>query len=769
MRPPAVLFLALLTLALHFPVLLGRVPLPMDLILQFPPWQEGWTVAPQRETGLGDLVTEVYPWHAYGGDLVRRGELPLWNPYVFLGAPYQAHPCSALFDPVNWLYYLLPAPAAWSAAFVLRAFLAGLFMGLFLRALGASPTGALAGALGFGFAGFMLVWRGFPQGDSALWLPLLCLAVHRLRARPGPRTLALTAVAFALPLLGGHTGIAIYVVATGLAYAAFVWWWPPEGAPPERGRFLRLATVAGALSLAVAAVQLLPSLEWVQQTLRSPVRSDRGLLASPAWEVASLFYREAATDPNAVGMRVPSAVTYSGILTVIAALAAPLHRDRRQVGFLALVLFLAVQVVYGWGPMYWISSRAPFLAAQHNRRVALVVCFCVTALAALGLTALERVAAGEKRGTWVPAALGAVLGLVALAALRAHTAPGAPPLPWRHGLASSLLLLLASAALLTPPALKALGTRGLALAAPALLALDVASFGAGHVPFVPRSAVYPSAPVIDHLRQAGVPLFRFVPVDVSAPSNAVEIAYRLPSPTGYDFPMQRTYEVLAPLSMGILGGTLDSATVAARQDRLLDLASVKYVLATTWNRGPETLAARPDRFRRVYERGRVQLFENLGVLPRALVVPAAGVEAIGDPRAALARLTSPEFDPTRSVICEQRPFWIGDAAASREPGAVDELEILTNEIRLAVTAPGPAIVALSDAFYPGWKAWVDGRPAPVLRVNHAFKGVAVEGGRHAVRLRFDPWRFRAGAWISGLTALMLIALAAAQSSMVPRK
>jgi hypothetical protein len=141
---------------------------------------------------------------------------------------------------------------------------------------------------------------------------------------------------------------------------------------------------------------------------------------------------------------------------------------------------------------------------------------------------------------------------------------------------------------------------------------------------------------------------------------------------------------------------------------------------------------------------------------------------VGEARAALARLASPAFDPTRSVLCERAPRWAGGAPAS-DPGRVESLQILTNEIRLAATASGPSVLALSDSFYPGWKVWVDGRPVEVLRVNHAFKGVALDGGRHQVLFRFDPWRFRAGAWISGAAALALLALAAAQSSMAPRR
>lgn len=766
----AVVLLALLTALVHHPIFIGRIPLPMDLILQFPPWQgEGeWSLRPAPHGGLGDLVTEVYPWRAFGGRLIRQGDLPLWNSYVFLGAPYQAHPYSALFDPVNVLYDLLPAATAWSLAFLVRALLAGLFALLLLRALGASLAGAMVGALGFSFAGFMLVWRGFPQADSALWLPLICYSVHYLRRQPGLRALALAAVAFALPVLAGHPGVTLYVITVGLSYAAFCFWCPPpESAPDGRGHFALLMVAAGLLALALAAVQLLPSLEWVQLTLRSPVRSARGLLASPVWEIASLFYRDAGNDPNAVGMRVPSAVTYSGILTVIAAFASPLHGNRRLVAFLALLLLLAAQVVYGWGPMYWLSSRAPFFAGQHNRRVALVICFCVTALGALGFTALERLAGSKtmSRGAWVPSALGLLVGFMAVGALHGHTVSTAHPVPWRHGLPVSLVLIVLSCALLSPPALRALKPRAWTMLSLTVVAVDVLSFGYGHVPFVPRSHVYPDAPALSYLKKAGVPPFRFVAVDLAAPVNAAEIIYGLPSPTAYDFPMQQTYEILAPLSVGILGGTLDSSTVAQADHRLLDLASVKYVMATTWNRGVENLAARPERFRRVFSRGTVQLFENVRALPRALVVPAAGVEVVAETSAALARLTSPGFDPTSTALCERPPTWTS-SPRGRERGSVESFETVTNEIRVTATAPGASLLVLSDSHYPGWRVWVDGGEAELLRVNHAFKGVALEAGRHHVRFRFDPWRFRAGAWISGSAALVLIALAAAPLSRV---
>jgi uncharacterized membrane protein YfhO len=81
-----------------------------------------------------------------------------------------------------------------------------------------------------------------------------------------------------------------------------------------------------------------------------------------------------------------------------------------------------------------------------------------------------------------------------------------------------------------------------------------------------------------------------------------------------------------------------------------------------------------------------------------------------------------------------------------------------NRLAIKVDADGPALLVLSQVWYPGWQAVVDGRPqGPPLRVNYLFQGVPVEGGSHTVELRFTSSLWRIGWVLAGVAAVALLA------------
>jgi len=65
---------------------------------------------------------------------------------------------------------------------------------------------------------------------------------------------------------------------------------------------------------------------------------------------------------------------------------------------------------------------------------------------------------------------------------------------------------------------------------------------------------------------------------------------------------------------------------------------------------------------------------------------------------------------------------------------------------------------VSEIFYPGWKAFIDGQPTRILRGNYLFRVLEIPAGRHQVLLEFDPWTIKAGTGITLLTALLLFLL-----------
>ncbi|MCL5027059.1 MAG: YfhO family protein [Chloroflexi bacterium] len=156
---------------------------------------------------------------------------------------------------------------------------------------------------------------------------------------------------------------------------------------------------------------------------------------------------------------------------------------------------------------------------------------------------------------------------------------------------------------------------------------------------------------------------------------------------------------------------------------------------------------------RLVHLGDVKIFENLANLPRAYLLHRA--RAVADEGSALAALQDPGFPWGQEGIVEAP-----DAPALAEPpeGAAERVDIVRygpEEVALQAKVASPALLVLSDSYYPGWRAWVDGQEAPILRVNHIQRGIAVPAGEHQVVFRYQPRSLYAGFALSGLSLILL--------------
>jgi hypothetical protein len=198
-----------------------------------------------------DALTYFTPYWAYRMAALRAGQVPLWNPYLFLGVPFLANPQAAVLYPLHWpLSWLDPAQAlVWSA--LLHVWLAAGFAYLFARrSLGLTRLASLLSGILFGLGGYTLARiENINQLNALAWFPaLLWLYDEVLRARDRRHALrwglALAAV-IALVILAGHTQTAFLDLAGLALYAVVpivqdVWerWRrnPPPHPLPETGR-----------------------------------------------------------------------------------------------------------------------------------------------------------------------------------------------------------------------------------------------------------------------------------------------------------------------------------------------------------------------------------------------------------------------------------------------------------------------------------------------------------------------------------------------------
>jgi hypothetical protein len=377
---------------------------------------------------MGDLVTMVYPWKAFTHRAIAGGTIPLWNPFLLQGTPFQADPYTAFFYPPNLLYDFLPTPLAWSLSFLVRTVLAGLLAALLASALGATRTASLTAGVIFAFCGWVTAFQAFPHLDTSLWLPLVLLSVDRLQRRPEGSSVALAGMAFALPVLAGQPENAAHVTLVGLLFFLYRLAWPSslrKVVPTRRLRFSVLFGAAGLLALGLAAVQMLPTLEWIGQL-------ERGFHmfwgSKPLHEIGAFLSRDLGAHPNSAGVAIPESAAYAGMLTLLVAPLAFLHRNRRDAIFFAALVACALQVVYGQGPLYWLSQHTPVLNSIPNGRLLVVADLGLAVLAGLGLSALqEELGAGRtlhRKWWFLPAAGLCVSGVgIALIIVRAKAIP----------------------------------------------------------------------------------------------------------------------------------------------------------------------------------------------------------------------------------------------------------------------------------------------------------------------------------------------------------
>ncbi len=164
---------------------------------------------------------------------------------------------------------------------------------------------------------------------------------------------------------------------------------------------------------------------------------------------------------------------------------------------------------------------------------------------------------------------------------------------------------------------------------------------------------------------------------------------------------------------------------------------------------------------RLAHSGDVKVYEHLGALPRAFVAHKAQV--VEDDETALAILSDPAFDPSQEVVLAS-----GEALAAVTGGQEAEINLISyepEEILLEARLEAPGYLVLTDTFYPGWEASVDGQPAPIQRANLYFRAVPLTAGEHLVAFHYSPASVRVGlgvalfAWIAWLVAAAALATA----------
>ncbi len=780
----------ILSLLLFWPIFFGKVNLNGNLLVSFyPPYGEN---LPYKLTGW-DQLRIYFPFLKVTLDAFRNFALPFWNPHAFSGHPHLADFQTAVFYPLNVAAMFLGQISTWHLWRITPTILASFFTFLYLVNLRVgkkelSSLAAFFGALTFGFSPFVITWgeEVVQSPHSIVWLPLILWAVDKFLKDGRKPYIAVIAFSWAASLFAGYVQTSIYVAIFAVFYAIFRVF---EKSRKFRVRISNLAQICFGMVLGtlISAIQLFPSAELFYNSGRAsiPLKDVIFSFLLPIESLVTLLAPDFFGHPATHNFfRGGAAQYYEGILFVgVAALIFAVYavfvlKKDKLVRFLALFALISASTTFVLPTSkLFLSLPIPFLSTSIANRILFVPAFCLAILAAIGFDRwLKNRARQIFKVIWVLGAIYLLIVFYLLAAKflglpyfqRVSTVGGGD-----NALVSLRNLLLPLSIFVLTSALILAGQRRARLRSWVSLAILILAFAhtfyfsQKYFSFSERQYVFPNNGILQFIRE-NQGYFRSWGVGDSFLENNFASQYQIFWPEGYDSLNNQSYSEFTYVMQGNrlesytfradagLGRGNTTELIESPRRRLIDLVGVKFVIAKVG----EVEVMEENNFKQVFEDKGLAVFENLQVLPRAFLAsnyegpPQLGglngqeVEKLEKERRKLIfqKLQEPDFD-FRNVLILEKP---SPVSAQFGEGAAEIISYKSQEVVIATNSREPKLLFLSDNWYPGWKAQVDGNEVPILRANYTFRAVPLNRGEHEVRLYYDSDIFKLALGVSAL-------------------
>lgn len=759
---PILVFLGVYLVIFYQVFLRGLIPFPCDLLVSwfFPYNSGGWQgFSPwitHKEFIAADVIRQLYPWRVLSIDLFKKGEWPLWNPYAFSGYPLLANLQSSVFYPFNFFFFSLSNIDAWIVYIMIQPILAFIFMYQLSRSFDLSKISATLSGISFAFLGFFLVWFEWGViGHSGLWLPACLWAINEGFKKK--RTFLFLPLFLSLSLLAGHLQTTVYVFLVSLLF--FLW----KVSQQEKKRtFLFKGIVFFLFPFFLTSMQILPSFELFSLSARDLASSkeifEKFIL--PGKHLVTIFAPNFFGNPatkNFWGKDYGEFMAYFGVVTLVFSAYSLCLLKKKEVRFFWILSFLALAFATSPLAKILLFSRLPVLSTGIPARTLFIFGFCQTLLSGFGLELLLR--RREVKNQPIFTLFFFYFLLWASVFFIKKNNPVNANVALRNLVVPTVSFLVVSFLILASQKL-AVFKKTILLGVFIPLSLELAIFTNKFLPLASKSYVFPSHPLISFLGQKTKEDFaRVYGYDTARLDANLPTFWRLYFPEGYDPLYPRRYGELIesskkgklvtkiPRSDAFFENTLPPQESLA-QKRLFDILGIKYVLdkddnpKKSWE--PQPWRFPEERFTLVWQKGKWKVYENKDALPRAFLVGDYVVEK--EKEKIIEKLFAHDFNPKEKLVLEEEP---SDFKVDRNAtGSAKIVSYAPNEVAIKTQTSKNMLLFLSDNFYPGWKALLDGKEAKILRANYTFRAVAIPSGEHSTIFSYEPSSFKAGLAIS---------------------
>jgi len=781
------LFFLLVTGLFFWPSFLkGWLPFPGDLLVgNYAPWNSysylGYAPAgvPHKAQGI-DVVRQFFPWKHFSVEMLKRGEIPLWNPHYFSGNPHLANFQTGIFYPLNFIFFLFPFNLSWTIFIILQPFLACLFTYLFLREIKVSRAGAILASLAFTFGLYFTVWIEYGNiGHSILWLPLALFLVEKIIKKLEWRWIVFLVLTLTLSILAGFIQVTIYLF--GVVFAYFFFRILVE--KPEKGLLKTISFLTSAiLALLLSSIQLLPTLEIFLKSARQaypPEKIPELLLPwfYPVTTFASDFFGNPASRNYWYPGTYIERVSYIGVLPLFFALLAIFWRRKEKI-VLFFTALATIALIFSLNLLpirFFYGLKIPIISTTVYTRLLSIFSFSMAILAAFGVDWCFK----NKQTRKILAGGVVFVGIYICLWLFTFLAPLIFPQGWWIP-----YLKISQRNLILPTAFALSGV--VVVLASFLLnkkhflffgiilitIFDLFFYFQKITPFSPKELVYPQTEIMKFLQEkAGINRFwgygiGYIDSNFSTFTGTYSI-------DGWDALFIRRYgELISASDNGKIKDPIPRSDVvltkgygkeALRENpyrqRLLNLLGVKYILqkdeglSNEWQSDYQTFPQ--EIYELIWQKGKWQVYENKNVLPRTFLVGDYQLEK--EKQKIVDLILNPKFPLEERVILE-KPLPADSILDNQAVGKAELLNYQPNKIEIETSSSGNKLLFLSDNFYPGWKAEIDDQEVEIYRANYTFRAIFVPQGDHRVVFFYRSDSFRWGIVLTLVSLAIVIIL-----------
>lgn len=752
-------FLTLSILLFFFPIFQGKIPVPTDTIVGlYHPYRDYYANEYPRgitfkNALITDPVRQQFPWRLLSISLIRRFELPLWNPYSLSGTPLLGNFQSGAFYPINIIFFIFPFTLAWSVLIIIQPILGSFFLYVYLRYFQLRKSAAILGSVVFAFCGFSIAWLEWNTiVHVVIWLPLILLAMEKLLRKINPQWIAILIFAEISSFFAGHLQVLFYTLILSNAYLfarILQLSWYPNNYKKSTLKIIRTYIpflLIGLIVFLLTAIQWLPTLQFIKLSARD---SDLSNYLSEGWfipwqHIIQFFVPDFFGNPTTLNYwglwNYGEFIGYVGIFPLLMSLFAMFFRHDKKTFFFGTIFFVSLIFAYPTfiGKLPYLL-HIPFISNAQPTRLLVLTDFSLAVLSALGFDYFLK----QKKGLiFILSFLSIIfllLWMVILFGGKAfHIQAEFLLTAKRNLLYSSSLYGVICISVVVSLIFKKIKIQYIIFVFLLISLVDLIRFGQKFTPFTNPAYLYPSTRAITFVKK-NINNYRYMSTDSRIFPPNFGITYKLQSIDGYDpLYLKRYGELIASGERGRSDisspfGFNRIITPHNPSAKFINLLGVKFIFSFS--------EIQNDQFKKVFEEGQTKVYLNKAVFPRAFFVNQ--IVKADSKQDAIRKMYSNAINLKKTAIIETEGKQIFNEIQST--GYVTTNLYSENRVILSTVTQKTGFLVLTDTFYPTWKAKIyssfdtksQGTPLVIYRTDYNFRGVFVQPGKNVIEFYQD--------------------------------